>query len=147
MTKIESFFGSKINTGLLVMRIIIGAIFFMHGIMKFNMGINMTAGFFTQADIPAALLFAWIVTLLETFGGLALIFGVATRIVSLLLIITMIVSIIVVLHFGLPFISTQTATGYELNLALIASLIPILILGPGRYSLAKYIISNEQGNQ
>jgi putative oxidoreductase len=143
MTKIESFFASKINTGLLVMRVIIGVVFFLHGIMKFNMGINMTAGFFQGANIPAPLLFAWIVTLLETFGGLALILGVATRIVSLLLIVTMIVSIFVVIHFAFPLISTGTMTGYELNLALIASLIPILILGPGRYSLAKYIVSNE----
>ncbi|MEO5646471.1 MAG: DoxX family protein [Candidatus Paceibacterota bacterium] len=144
MTKIESFFASRINMGLLFMRLIVGVIFFLHGIMKFNMGINMTADFFTQANIPAALLFAWIVTLVETFGGLALILGVATRIVSLLLIITMFVSILVIVHFGMPLISTQTATGYELNLALIAALIPILILGPGRYSLAKYIITNEQ---
>ncbi len=142
MTTIESFFATKLNTGLLVMRIIIGVVFFMHGIMKFNAGITMTAGFFTQAGIPAGLLFAWIVTLIETFGGLALILGVATRMVSLLLIITMIVSIIVVLHFGAPFISTQVATGYELNVALIASLIPILIIGPGRYSLAKHIVTS-----
>ncbi|MDB5254658.1 MAG: DoxX family protein [Candidatus Nomurabacteria bacterium] len=141
MTRIESFFGSKINAGLLLMRVIIGIIFFLHGIMKFNMGINMTAGFFEQSAIPAPLLFAWLVTLLETFGGLALILGVATRAVALLLIITMIVAILVLMHFSFPFISTQTATGYELNLALIASLIPILILGPGRYSLAKYIVN------
>jgi uncharacterized membrane protein YphA (DoxX/SURF4 family) len=144
MTRIESFFGSKINTGLLLMRLIIGIIFFLHGIMKFNMGINMTAAFFEQAMIPAPLLAAWIVTLLETFGGLALILGVATRVTALLLITTMVVSIFVLLHFSFPFISTETATGYELNLALISSLLPILILGPGRYSLAKYIVSKEQ---
>ncbi len=126
------------------MRVIVGIIFFMHGIMKFNMGINMTASFFDQAGIPAALLFAWIVTLIETFGGLALIVGVATRITSLLLIVTMIVAVLVVTHFGVPFISTQTASGYELNMALIAALIPILILGPGRYSLAKYLVTHEQ---
>ncbi len=143
MTRIESFFGSKINTGLLLIRVIIGIIFFLHGIMKFNMGINVTAGFFEQALVPAPLLSAWIVTLLETFGGLALILGVATRATALLLITTMIVAILVLLHFSTPLISTDIITGYELNLALIASLIPILILGPGRYSLAKYIVSKE----
>jgi uncharacterized membrane protein YphA (DoxX/SURF4 family) len=143
MTRIESFFGSKINSGLLLIRVIIGIVFFLHGIMKFNMGINTTAGFFQQAMLPAPLLCAWIVTLLETFGGLALILGVATRVVALLLMISMIVAIFVVMHFSFPLISTDVATGYELNLALIASLIPILILGPGRYSLARHIVRND----
>lgn len=147
MTKIESFFGSKINSGLLILRVIIGIIFFMHGIMKFNMGINTTAGFFEAASIPLPLLSAWIVTLVETFGGIALVLGVATRLTALLLIITMIVAIMVVLSFGIPFISTDIATGYELNLALIAALIPVLILGPGRYSLAKYIVTHQQPQQ
>lgn len=143
MTKIESFFASKINSGLLIMRILVGLTFFLHGIAKFNMGIHGVAGFFAAVGIPAAGLFAWIVTLLETFGGLALIVGIGTRISSLLLSITMIVSAFVLMQNAFPFISTQVATGYELNLALLAALLPILILGPGRYSLAKYVIVQE----
>jgi putative oxidoreductase len=94
--------------------------------------------------VPAAGLVAWIITLLETFGGLALIFGVGTRVTALLLSLSMIVATFISMHLHIPFISTQAATGYELNLALLASLIPILILGPGRYSLARYIILQEE---
>jgi putative oxidoreductase len=144
MTMIEKYFGSKINSALLIMRILIGVIFLMHGISKFNMGINGTTDFFAAAGIPLAALFAWIVTLLETFGGIALILGIGTRITALLLGITMIVSSIVIIKMDLPFISTQLATGYELNFALLAALLPIIILGPGRYSLARYIIINDQ---
>lgn len=143
MTTIERFFGSHINTGLLIMRILVGAIFFAHGIQKFNMGIANVAGFFTQAGIPAALLIAWLVTLLETFGGLALIIGVCTRLTALLLGIAMIAAAIICIKMGLPFISTQSIVGYELNFSLFAALTPILILGPGRYSLAKYILRKE----
>lgn len=143
MTTIERFFGSHINTGLLIMRILVGAIFFAHGIQKFNMGIANVAGFFTQAGIPAALLVAWLVTLLETFGGLALIIGVCTRLTALLLGIAMIAAAIICIKMGLPFISTQSIVGYELNFSLFAALTPILILGPGRYSLAKYILRKE----
>lgn len=143
MTKIESFFASKINSGLLIMRIIIGLIFFLHGIAKFTIGIHGIALFFASVGIPAAGLFAWVVTLLETFGGLALILGIGTRITALLLSITMIITTFIVIQLHIPFISTQTATGYELNLALLAALIPILILGPGRYSLARYIVTKE----
>ncbi|MES2225108.1 MAG: DoxX family protein [Patescibacteria group bacterium] len=144
MTMIEKYFGSRINSALLIIRIIIGLIFFLHGIAKFNMGIDGTTAFFASVGIPLAALFAWIVTLVETFGGLALILGIGTRITALLLAITMIVASIIVIQMGSPLINTQLATGYELNLALIAALIPIIILGPGRYSLARYVIIKDQ---
>lgn len=126
-----------------MMRIIIGLIFFLHGIAKFTIGIHGTALFFASIGIPAAALFAWLVTLLETFGGLALIIGIGTRITALLLSIIMLITTFIVIQLHLPFISTQTTIGYELNLSLFAALIPILILGPGRYSLAKYIVTKE----
>jgi len=129
----RNFFKGKTHTALLVIRIIIGVIFFAHGIAKFNMGMDATAGFFEAVGIPAAGLMAWVVTLIETFGGIALIVGIATELTAGLLMLIMLGAIITV-KASVGFIG-----GYELDLALFAALIPLLVHGPGKYSVEHLI--------
>jgi len=75
----------------------------------------------------------------EFFGGLALLLGLAVRPASMLLAITMLVAIVSVhLPNGL-FLSNS---GYEFALALLGISIALLILGAGRWSLDKLIVSN-----
>ena len=121
---------------LLVIRIILGIIFFAHGMQKFNMGMDAVTQMFDGVGIPLAGFFAWIVTLLETFGGVALIVGVGVRIVSLLLAVVMFVGVIVKWQFGL--ISVGNGAGFELDLALIAALLPLLVYGAGKFSLLAF---------
>ena len=129
----RNIFKGKVNGALLIIRIIVGIIFLAHGIAKFNTGIDATAGFFENIGIPAAGLMAWVVTLIETFGGAALIFGIGTELAAALLIMVMIGAMITV-KFGMGLIG-----GYELDLGLIAALIPLLVQGAGKYSLS-YIV-------
>lgn len=129
----KNIFKGKTNTALFVIRIIVGIIFLFHGLDKFNAGMDAIAGFFESVNIPAPMLMAWIVTLVETFGGLALILGLWTELAAGLLMVVMIVAIIAVKG------TMGLVGGYELDLALIAGLIPSLVFGSGRYSFARVL--------
>lgn len=128
----RNIFKGKTNTALLVIRIIVGIAFFLHGLQKFNMGIEAVTEGFVAWGFPLAGLMAWIVTLVETIGGIALIVGVGTEIVSFLLIIVMIVAAFVVRNL----MQMEFLGGWEVNLVYIAALIPLLVQGAGRYSLS-----------
>ncbi len=117
------------SKGLLLIRLGLGAIFLTHGISKLT-GIDGVIGFFGSLGIPAVL--AWVVALVETIGGIAMIVGAFTKISGILLAITMLVAIVKVKFpqggFG--------ASEFELILML-ASL-GISLTGPGKYSVGNH---------
>lgn len=129
----RNFFKGKTHTALLIARLIIGIIFVAHGLDKFNMGMDAVAGFFESISIPAPMLMAWLVTLIETFGGLALIVGFMTELAAGLLTLVLIGALITIKF------SVGLLGGYELDLALIAAMMPLLVHGAGRYSMTHLI--------
>lgn len=118
----------------LPLRLILGGAFMAHGISKFQGGIENTAGFFGSLGIPAPGLMAWAVALLETVGGLMLIVGAFTAIVSVLLILNMLVAMFTV-HWDAGFFFTNQPPGIEVNLLFIAGLLALVLGGPGAYSV------------
>jgi len=78
---------------LLVVRVVIGVIFFQAGLGKL-MNLEMTAQFFAQLGIPMAKANAIFVAVVEFAGGAMLILGYKTRLVSVLLTVIMIVAIL-----------------------------------------------------
>jgi putative oxidoreductase len=74
------------DIALLILRLAAGFSFFMHGYQKvFGMGIGGVTGFFTQLGIPLPGVAAPLISFLELIGGIALIFGVFTRVFGFLL--------------------------------------------------------------
>jgi putative oxidoreductase len=73
----------------------------------------------------------YLVTIGEFFGGLGLIVGILTRFSAASLIVIMIGAIVQV-HWAGGFFAPK---GFEYNLALIGLLLPILLCGPGRFSV------------
>ncbi len=121
--------------GLLILRIVLGAVFIAHGYQKlFVLGAGGVAGFFGAIGIPAAAFFAWVVSLVEFFGGIAILVGLVARYAALLLAINMLVALLVV-HLPNGFFITQTAMGYEFVLTLFAALVFVLFNGAGKYSV------------
>lgn len=118
----------------LPLRFILGGAFMAHGISKFQGGIENTAGFFGSIGIPAPGLMAWFVALLEIVGGLMLIVGAFTVIVSVLLILNMLVAMFTV-HWDAGFFFTNQPPGIEVNLLFIAGLLALVLGGPGAYSV------------
>lgn len=105
----------------------------------------MFAGMLQSLAIPAPEIMAWLVGILEFFGGIALILGILVRPIAFLLIINMLVAMFKVhLSQGFNFmhITGMTETGptfgvpgYEVNLLYIAGLLSLLLSGAGAWGM------------
>lgn len=121
------------DLALLVTRVAVGLVFFVHGWQKlFTNGIDGTAAFFDQVGVPAATAAAWLAALVELAGGAALIVGLAVPVAGLLLLVDMLGAFVFV-HAGAGLFVEQG--GYELVLTLGAAALLLAVLGAGRYSL------------
>ena len=130
MKKVElkSLFHNK-DFGLLVIRVIIGAVFVVHGYQKLQ-GIEGVVGFFGSLGFAPFL--AYVVAWVEFLGGISLIIGYGSKIAAALLAITMLVAMVKV-HGANGFSAGKG--GYEFVLSLFAVAVGLLYAGPGRYSL------------
>ena len=77
----------KIEVSTLILRLVLGVTFFVHGLVKFQGGIENIVGWFEAIGLPGVL--AYGVALLEMVGGIALIVGLGSRIVSALFVLLM----------------------------------------------------------
>ncbi|MCH6264806.1 DoxX family protein [Neobacillus citreus] len=100
-----------------ILRVFLGATFLIHGVAKFQGGIENTAGFFESLGIPGFT--AYVVALIELIGGIAVILGIGTRIISILFAIVLTVAIVKV-KIAVGFLGNGQMAGYELDLALMA---------------------------
>jgi putative oxidoreductase len=125
---------SVISYGLLPIRIMAGIVFIAHGIPKFY---DTSGGysFFQSINLPPELFLP--IALLEVIGGLAILFGILTRIASALFIIEMIGAILTAK------LTKGFVGGYEFELILVSICISLVILGPGRISIENYILKRE----
>lgn len=121
--------------GLAIVRVVTGVIFVAHGAPKLFGGVGGTAGFLDQLGVPIAGFFAWVVTLLEFFGGIALILGLLVVPVALLLSAHMLTGIILVHAKNGFYVIGPGQGGVEFNLLLIASLLLMVFAGPGMAAL------------
>jgi putative oxidoreductase len=118
--------------GTTILRLAVGTVFLAHGAQKlFVFHLAGTTQFFTHAGIPLPAVSAVVVTLVEFFGGLALVLGLGTRIAAAFLAIDMIGAIVLV-HakngFFLP-------AGAEYAFTMLASNIALVLNGPGALAL------------
>jgi putative oxidoreductase len=126
----------KNDFGALLLRVTLGMIFFVHGIVKFQSGIDNIAGWFSSIGLPGFMAYA--VALLETIGGIALIIGLGTRIVSALFGILMIGAIIKV-KLAVGFLGNGQMAGWEFDLALLVISIYLSIGHPHVLSIDRMI--------
>ncbi|MGE0139354.1 MAG: DoxX family protein [Ilumatobacteraceae bacterium] len=118
----------------LVLRVIVGGLFLWHGIDKFDTGISMIENMFRMWDVPAPGLTAPLTAVVEIAAGAMLIVGLGTRLAAMALSVVSIGALIYVKQ-DLGIISSDPMPGAELDLALLAGLIAVIVLGPGRFSL------------
>ncbi|TDL67474.1 DoxX family protein [Rhodococcus qingshengii] len=130
----------KNEIGALILRITLGAIFFIHGVVKFQGGIENTAGWFEGLGLPGVT--AYGVALLEIIGGILLIIGFATRLVSALFALLMIgATVKVKLAIGL--LGNGQMAGYELDLAFLAIAVYLVINGSKLLSVSQLIFHKD----
>lgn len=125
---------AAVDVSLLLLRIVVGVIFMAHGAQK-------TFGWFDGHGLAATVQgmgvpLGYLVSIGEFFGGLGLVLGILTRFSAAANIVIMLGAIVTVHGKNGFFLDKQ---GFEYNLALMGLLIPILIAGPGRYTLARIL--------
>jgi uncharacterized membrane protein YphA (DoxX/SURF4 family) len=128
----------------LIIRVVVGLMFLLHGLQKFGVfgggGIQGVIGMFGNWGIPAPGIMAPLVALIELVGGLLLILGLGTRIVTIPLIIIMLVAIFAVkIQGGINPIGNG---GYEVDLLMLVTLVSLLILGSGPLALERKVLNS-----
>ncbi len=118
----------------LVLRVVLGGLFVYHGFDKFSGGINGVLAMFDGWGVPASSVAAPLVAVIEIVGGAALIVGVGTRIAAAALGAVMIGALLFV-KVDLGLVSDGPMPGAELDLALLAGLVAIAVIGPGPFSV------------
>jgi len=115
-----------------VLRVSLGVMFLAHGLLKLTVfTLPGTVGFFDSVGFPGWL--AYPVTFGEIVGGLLLVAGVATRVVSLALLPVLLGAITV--HFGNGWAYTNANGGWEYAAFLSAAAVAQALLGDGAFAL------------
>jgi len=125
------------NVGLLIIRLVFGLSFARHGTEKLfgwfgGYGVKGTGGYFESIGLKPGVPAAVLAGLGELLGGLLFASGLFMPVAAVLMVGTMIVATVTVTGkngFAI------TAGGYEYNLAIVAAVIGVLLLGPGSYIL------------
>src|SRR5262249_40449087 len=130
---------SAVDWALLVARIIVGVIFMAHGAQKL-FGAFGGPGLSAIVQMMGPL--GYLVTIGEFFGGLGLIFGFLSRFSAASIILIMLGAIGMVhsqFGFFMNWTGKQAGEGFEYHLLAIGTLLPILIAGPGRFAIGRYL--------
>ena len=127
--------------GTFILRVVLGITFFVHGLVKFQGGIENTAGWFSSIGIPGFM--AYVVALIELVGGIALVIGLGTKIVSALLSLVMVGAIIKV-KLSVGFLGNGQMAGYELDLAFLAMAVFLAINGNKLFSLDQVLFKGNK---
>lgn len=121
---------------LAIVRAAVGLVFLSEGIQKFLFPGDLGPGRFAKIGIPAPEILAPLVGTLEIVGGIALLIGLFARVFSVPLLFNMLVAItstklVTMGKNGF----WKTAHEARTDLLMIAGLLLVLTLGPGRRSL------------
>jgi putative oxidoreductase len=142
---------------LMILRLVIGFGFMVHGWAKFSRGPDKFAGVLVWMGFPLPDLMAWVVTIVEGIGGLAMVAGVFVTLISVPLVIINLVAMLGV-HWQYGFSSVNTVgltaagpqfgpPGFEVNLLYIAGLLMIILGGgAGAFSIDRLLAQKKAGD-
>ena len=146
MKFLKSFFHTEDSTTHLILRVMLGLVFFFHGGQKLlgwfgGHGFDATMGFFTEKmGIPA--LIAFLVIIGESFGALGLITGFLTRLSAAGVACIMLGAIALVHGNNGIFMNLaghQAGEGFEFHLLALAIAIPLILYGGGKFSVDQIV--------
>ncbi|MFY0680720.1 MAG: DoxX family protein [Thalassovita sp.] len=132
----------KANYVALALRLTTGGLFLAHGLVKLLVfTLPGTVGYFESLGLPGLL--AYLTVFAEVFGGVALILGVATRVVSLALVPVLLGAIWV--HSGNGLIFSNQGGGWEFPVFWSVAQLSLALLGNGAYALKLPILQRTLG--
>lgn len=127
---------SNASPAVILIRLIVGGVFFSEGIQKFLFPGDLGVGRFIKIGIPAPEIMAPFVGVVEIAGGMLLLAGLLTRLAAIPLIIDMLVAIAttkipILQKSGLWAMAHEARVDY----AMLLGCIFLLIVGAGTWSL------------
>jgi len=141
MTLPQRLFHTNAPAAVILIRLIVGAVFFSEGIQKFLLPEALGVGRFTKIGIPASQIMAPFVGVCEIVCGVLFILGLLTRFAAITMSINMLVAIWttkvpILLNAGFWSMAHEARTDY----AMLLGSIFLLIVGAGTWSLdAKFV--------
>ncbi len=124
--------------GLLVLRVVVGAIFVAHGAQKiFEYTLPGTTQSFAGMGVPLPEIAAPVVAFVELIGGGMLVVGLFTRLAGILLAVDMVVALVLV---HLPAGLWAAEGGYEFVAVLAAAALALAFAGAGRFSVDRGVL-------
>lgn len=109
---------NKVEFGNLFLRFVVGVTFFLHGLAKFQSGLDNIAGWFQSIGLPGFM--AYGIAGIELIGGFLLIIGLGTRYLSWIFVLIM-AGAIVKVKLANGFLGNGQMPGYELDVILLAT--------------------------
>jgi uncharacterized membrane protein YphA (DoxX/SURF4 family) len=130
---------NKNEMGAFLLRVVLGIVFLAHGAAKFQGGIENIVGWFDSIGLPGGL--AYIIATIELVGGIALILGIGTRIVSALIGFIMVGAIFTVqLEAGF-------LDGYAYDLVLLMIAVYLVLNGSKMLSFGQLFFKGQENNK
>ena len=134
---------------LLLLRLVIGFGFMVHGWAKLSRGPDKFAHLLTYLGVPFPSFMAWFVTIVELLGGLAMILGAFVVLLSIPLIIIHLVAMFGIhVHYGFSSVNTIGMTphgplfgppGFEISLLYIGGILVLATFGAGALSIDQWL--------
>lgn len=128
--------GNRTSIGLLLVRVIVGLAFVLHGYGKIQAPFSWMG-----PDAPVPGIFQFLAAFSEFGGGIALIIGLVTPLAALGIFFTMAVA--VNMHMNVmhdPFVASAKGQGsYELALVYLGIALLLTLVGAGKFSLDRLI--------
>lgn len=146
-TMLQRFLATDSSKTLFGQRVLLGAVMIPHGAQKLfgwfggHGGFSDTMAFFTDTmHLPTSIAFLVIVS--ESFGSLALLLGLGTRLAAFGCIATMLGAVFtshVQVGFFMNWFGNQAGEGYEYHLLALALAVPLLVRGAGAWSVDRQL--------
>jgi putative oxidoreductase len=137
---IKNVFETNSGTPVILIRLIVGLVFFSEGLQKFLFADALGAGRFIKIGIPAPEFFAPFVGVFEILCGVLILIGLLTRLAAIPMIINILVAVAttkipILLNSGFWQMAHEARTDFSMLLGSVF----LLIAGAGKYSLDYYV--------
>ena len=135
----------SVDYGIAVLRVSLGLMFIAHSVVlkHFVYTLPGTAQFFESIGLPAAL--AYVVFWMEAVGGVALVLGVGTRVVSAALVPVLVGATWA--HAGNGWVFSNANGGWEYPLYLTVLAAAQVLLGEGAFALSRVRARTLRGHE
>lgn len=130
---------SAVDWAFLIARVFVGGVFMVHGAQKL-FGAFGGPGLANVVQMMGPL--GYLVSSGEFFGGLGIVLGFLSRFSAASIALIMLGAIATVhgkFGFFMNWAGNQPGEGFEYHLVAIGVLLPIVIAGPGRFAIARYL--------